>query len=76
MGLYMGNILELQQDIFYCLIMPKKKMRKKVQIGMKSKKIDQYVALFVKLSSNKLYTLPGGQNGPMSITLQQNGPTC
>ena len=32
-------------------------MRKNIQIGIKSKKIDQYVASFVQISSNKLDTL-------------------
>ena len=32
-------------------------MRKNEQIGIKSKKIDQYVASFVKIPSNKLHTL-------------------
>ena len=32
-------------------------MRKNVQIGMKSKKIGQYFASFVQISSNKLHTL-------------------
>ena len=38
------------------------KMRKNVQIGIKSKKIDQYVASFVKISSNKLRTLQPSAN--------------
>ena len=51
-------MLELRQGIFYQFIMSKLKCVINVEIGIKSKKIAQYVASSVKChSSNKLPNL-------------------
>ena len=58
----MENILELEYVVtstryFLLVYYVQNIMRNNVQIGIKSKKIDQYVVSFAKMSSNKLHTL-------------------
>ena len=60
MCLYMENILQLEyvgtSTRYFLVYRAQNNMRKNVQIGVKSKKID-YNALFLKISSNQLHTL-------------------